>query len=275
MSSGETIMNVDTSSQAEESESPVTDVIEDVVKLEVDEQQLKPAEYIYETEEESAEDPLDEDEAFDALPAQKKRVYNEMVKFQTAIREHRLSGSLRRIIHGQQENINPPMPTTVAQKEMATATVATEVIKTECISTLSGPIRRVTPILIKEEPSEVHIIQDTDAFKHELPSVPEHLFNQLKREVDDPANSYSEYETDDSQYLADDVNIVTETDSDDAEEFVDNTLTSYSIETLDAALMKIRDGLSIAAMGYEEIRQALPNINPIEVPQIIEQVPLP
>ena len=143
-------MNIDTSSQAEESESPVTDVIEDVVKLEVDEQQLKPAEYIYETEEESAEDPFDEDEAFNALSAQKKCVYNKMVKFQTAIREHRLSGSLRRIIHGQQENINPPMPTTVAQKEMATATVATKVIKTECISTSSGPIHRVTPILIKE-----------------------------------------------------------------------------------------------------------------------------
>ena len=198
-----------------------------------------------------------------------------MVKFQTAIREHRLSSSLRRIIHGQQENINPPMPTTVAQKEMATATVATKIIKTECISTLSGPIHRVTPILIKEEPSEVHIIQDKDAFKHELPSVPEHLFNQVKRKVDGPANSYSEYETDDSQYLADDVKIVTKTNSDDAEEFVDNTLTSYSIETLDAALMKIRDGLSIAATRYKEIRQALWNINPIEVPQIIEQVPQP
>ena len=37
MSSGETIINVDTSSQAEESESSMTDVIEDVVKLEVDE----------------------------------------------------------------------------------------------------------------------------------------------------------------------------------------------------------------------------------------------
>ena len=189
------------------------------------------------------------DEAFDALPAWKKCIYNEMVKFQTAIREHRLSSSLRRIIHGQQENISPP--------------------------TSSGPICRVTPILIKEEPSEVHVMQDTNAFKHELPSVLEHLFNQVKREVDNPENSYSEYETDDSQYLADDVKIVPETDSNEAEEFVDNMLNSYSIETLDAALMKIRDGLSIVAMGCEEIRQALLSINPIEVPQIIKQVPLP
>ena len=67
-------------------------------------------------------------------------------------------------------------------------------------------------------------------------------------------SSYSEYKTDDSQYLADDVKIVTETDYDEAEEFVDNTLTSYSIETLHAALMKVRDGLSIAATGYEDIR---------------------
>ena len=101
MSSGETINNIDTSSQAEESESSMTDVIEDIVKLEVDKKHLKPAKYIYETEEESAEDPLDEDEAFNALLARKKHICNEMVEFQTAIREHRLSGSLRRIIHGQ------------------------------------------------------------------------------------------------------------------------------------------------------------------------------
>ena len=71
--------------------------------------------------------------------------------------------------------------------------------------------------------------------------------------MDDPVSSYSEYKTD-SQYLVDDVKIVTETDSDEAEEFLDDTLTSYSTETLDAALMKVRDGLSIAAMGYEDIR---------------------
>ena len=146
------------------------------------------------------------------------------------------------------------MPPAVVQKEMATATAATGIVKTECISTSSGPIHKITPIIIKEEPSEVHVIQDMNAFKQELPSVLEHLFNQAKREVDDPASSYSEYKTDDSQYLADDIKIVTETDSNEAEEFVDNMLTSYSIETLDAALMKVRDGLSLAAMGYEDIR---------------------
>ena len=92
---------------------------------------------------------------------------------------------------------------------------------------------------------------------------------------DDPANSYSEYETNDSQYIPDHIKVDTELDSDDAVDFVDNTLTTYSVETLDAALMKIRDGLSITASGYEEVHQALPTMNPVEVPQILEQVPLP
>ena len=34
-------MNIDTSSQAEESESSVTEVIKDIVKLEIDEQVIK------------------------------------------------------------------------------------------------------------------------------------------------------------------------------------------------------------------------------------------
>ena len=75
--------------------------------------------------------------------------------------------------------------------------------------------------------------------------------------------------------MADDVKIETEPDSDEAIEFVDDTLTTYNIETLDAALMKIHDGLSIATSGYEDVCQALPMMNPVEVPQILEQVPLP
>ena len=273
--SSQDIITIDTSTYAEESDSSLTEVMEDIVKLEVDEKKLKTADFVYETEESTDEDPMNEDEAFNALPSRKKRIYNEMVEFQTAMRQFGLAGSLHRIIHGQQENINPPMPVAVAQKEMATATTATGIIKTEEVPTATGPIRCIVPILIKEEPTETHVIQDPNTFKNELPPVPEHLFHHEKREPDDLANSYSEYETDDSQYIPDHIKIDTESDSDDAVDFVDNTLTTYSIETLDATLMKIRDGLSIAASGYEEVCQALPTMNPVEVPQILEQVPLP
>ena len=273
--SSQDIITVDTSTYAEESDSSLTEVMEDIVKLEVDEKMLKTADFVYETEESTDEDPMNEDKAFDALPSRKKRIYNEMVEFQTAMRQFGLAGSLHRIIHGQQENINPPMPVAVTQKEMATATAATGIIKTEEVPTPAGPLRCIIPILIKEEPTETHVIQDPNTFKNKLPPVPEHLFHHEKREPNDPANSYSEYETDNSQYIPDHIKIDTESDSDDAVDFVDNTLTAYSIETLDAALMKIRDGLSITASGYEEVHQALPTMNPVEVPQILEQVPLP
>ena len=105
--SSQDIITIDTSTYAEESDSSLTEVMEDVVKLEVDEEKLKTADFVYETEESTDEDPMNEDEAFDVLPSRKKRIYNEMVEFQTAMRQFGLAGSLRRIIHGQQENINP------------------------------------------------------------------------------------------------------------------------------------------------------------------------
>ena len=273
--SSEDILTIDSSTVTEDTDSSLTEVVEEVVKLEVDETKLKKVQYIYETDEDSGEDPVNEDEAFEALPARKKHVYNEMVEFQAAMRQFGLAGSLQRIIHGQQENINPPMPEEVARREMATATAVVGIIKTEEVPTSTGPIHHITPILVKQEPSETHVIQDADAFKAQLPEIPEQSFMCKKRELDNPTKSYSEYETDDSEYMADDVKIETEPDSDEAIEFVDDTLTTYNIETLDAALMKIHDGLSIATSGYEDVRQALPMMNPVEVPQILEQVPLP
>ena len=68
--------------------------------------------------------------------------------------------------------------------------------------------------------------------------------------------SYSEYETDKSSYLPDDVLIEPETDSDETEDFINNTLTTltvYSVENLDAGLSKVCDGFLLAAQGYKEI----------------------
>ena len=103
-----------------------------------------------------------------------------MVEFQKELRQLRMAGSLRCIIHAQQEQINPPMPEQVAQKEMATATTSTHIVKTETTTTSLGPVRHITPILIKEEPSEIHIIKIVNAYKSELPDVPDHLFIRAK-----------------------------------------------------------------------------------------------
>ena len=65
--------------------------------------------------------------------------------------------------------------------------------------------------------------------------------------------SYSEYETDRSDYLADDIEIPSETDSDEAADFVDETLTMYNMENIETRLVNIRDGFMMAASRYEDI----------------------
>ena len=117
---------------------------------------------------------------FKYLSPRKQRIYNEMVEFQKELRQHGLAGSLCRIIHAQQEKINPTMPSEVAQKEMATATAATSVIKSEMIHTSAGPVQCITPIPMKEEPSEIHVTKIVDAYKDELPAVPDYMFHQTK-----------------------------------------------------------------------------------------------
>ena len=76
---------------------------------------------------------------------------------------------------------------------MATTTSASVITKTEVLQTPEGPVKCITPILIKEELSEVHVTKIIDAYKKELPVIPEHLFNHTKRDPDDEPESYSKY----------------------------------------------------------------------------------
>ena len=145
------------------------------------------------------------------------------------------------------------MPVEVARKEMATALPASSITKTEVIETTAGPTRRITSILIKEEPSEIHITKIVDAYCSELPKVPEHLFANAKRDPDDAPESYFEYKTDDSCYAPNDVPIAPVLDSEETEGFINETLTVYSVENLETGLAKVQDGFLLAAQGYKNI----------------------
>ena len=100
-------------------------------------------------------------------------------------------------------------------------------------------------------------------------------FYSTQREPDDSAESYSEYKTDHSDYVEDDVEIPPESDLDKATEFVDETLITHNLENIESGLIKIRDGFLMAASGYEDICKELPNLDPVEVPQLMKQVPIP
>ena len=66
-----------------------------------------------------------------------------------------------------------------------------------------------------------------------------------------------------------------ETDSDEAADFVDETLITHNLENIESGLIKIWDGFLMAASGYEDIGKELPNLDPAEVPQLMEQMPIP
>ena len=74
--------------------------------------------------------------------------------------------------------------------------------------------------------------------------------------------------------MEDDVEIPPETDSDETADFVDETLTTYNLETIKNRLAKVCDGFLMAASGYEDIHHELPNLNPLKIPKMIEQVPM-
>ena len=114
-----------------------------------------------------------------------------------------------------------------------------------------------------------------DAYKDVLSAVPDHMFIKAKWEPDDPAESYSEYKTVRSNYLSDDIDIQPETYFSEAAEFVNKTLTVYTLENIESGLAKVRDGFLMASEGYENIRHELPNLDLMEIPKIMEQVPMP
>ena len=49
----------------------------------------------------------------------------------------------------------------------------------------------------------------------------------------------------------------------------------YNLENIENRLAKVGDGFLMAAKGYKNIRHELPNLDPMEIPKIIEQVPVP
>lgn len=49
----------------------------------------------------------------------------------------------------------------------------------------------------------------------------------------------------------------------------------YNLENIENGLAKVRDGFMMAAARYEDIRCELPNLNPMEIPKMMEQVPMP
>ena len=80
---------------------------------------------------------------------------------------------------------------------------------------------------------------------------------------------------DDEDYKDDDEIISIESDSSAGESMLDDDFETTNPLMFDTSLVKITTGLKQAAEGFKELRTLLLNIPVIDIPKLVEEVPLP
>ena len=168
--------------------------------------------------------------------------------------------------------MNPPMPDSVCEEEMQSATIENDVIIEYITDAQGRKVKKLKPLLIKTEPDRKytqHIHSDDN-----LLDVPEDKFMQ-KREV--TVDSYSETIFSDSSSGD---NTITADPEDSTSSMEDNTEDkSCEWETdsmeIEASLHWITSGLQNAAEGYLTLASYVSKLHPYELPQVVAQIPSP
>ena len=175
--------------------------------------------------------------AFASLQPHEQRIMNEIITFQEELKERfGLTGSFRKVLKTSLHDIHPPLPKPVAEKEMKVLYPDPIYVRTE-----AGPTRRITPILVKEEPDHCYITSDPRCFQNVLPAIPDHEFKKVSQPLDE---SYTDSDvTDDPDYLADDQMLPEEMDSEEAEEFKDKEIMEVDITVIETGIDDIVQGL--------------------------------
>ena len=176
--------------------------------------------------------------------------------------------SIHTIMKRRLSYMNPPMPDSVCEEEMQSATMENDVIIEYITDAQGRKIKKLKPLLIKTEPDREYI---QHVHSHDnLPKVPEEKFTQ-KREV--TVESYSETISSDSP--CDDNTITTDSDG-STSNMEDKTCVWETNSTgIEAALHQKASGLQNAAEGYLTLASHVAKIAPYELPQVIAQIPSP
>ena len=169
-------------------------------------------------------------------------------------------------------HMNPPMPSSVCEEEMQSATTENDVIIEYITDAQGRKIKKLKPLLIKTEPDREytqHIHSDDN-----LPNVPEDNFMQ-KREV--TVDSYSETISSDSS--TDDATITAdpEDSTSNMEDSIEDKSCVWETDSMgiEVSLHQIASGLQNAAEGYLTSASYVSKLNPYELPQVISQIPPP
>ena len=148
-------------------------------------------------------------------------------------------------------------------------------VQIECMIDKDGKeVKKVKPILIKKEITTNYATQ----VPFEL-GPDEHIFFFTDEErvpyADRPYELKIEEETDDDDYVDDDVSIEVDSDSSDALSMLDKNFEDTNPLKIDDALQQIVKGLRQAADGFEALKDLLPTVPVTDVAKIVQVAPTP
>ena len=198
--------------------------------------------------------------------ASDKLRYNQWYAFHHEYQhQNNIAVTATQIIH-HISNLNKlNIPPIIAQNELADIEVDKDLVQIVRMEDRDGNIvKRVKPILIKKEISQEYA--SVLPFEDDAERVP---FREISR------GPYDEEATDEEDYVSDDHPIEIDSDSSAALSMTDDEFEATNPQKVDDALQDIIEGLKKAANSFEELRSLVPSIPVMEIPKLLETVPLP
>ena len=213
---------------------------------------------------------------FKKLSAADKIRYNEWFNFHSKYqRSTGIGGSISQIIRNISNQNKLLIPDKIPKKEFEEVDVDPDQVQIECmVDRDDKEVKKVKPILIKKEITTNYATQ----ISFELDSDEEFFFFTDEECVPYAGRPYEpkiEEETDDDDYVDDDVSLEVDSDSSDALSMLDENFEDTDPLKIDDALQQIVKGPHQAADGFEALKDLLPTIPVTDVAKIVQVAPTP
>ena len=208
---------------------------------------------------------------FVKLSASDKIRYNEWFDFHTKYqRSMGIGGSVSQIIRNISNQNKPLIPEEILRREFEEVHIDPDQVQIKCMVDQDGrKVKKVKPILIKKELTMNYATQ----VPFEVDSDEEFFFftdEECIPYADCPYKPKIEEETDDEDYVDDDVSLEVDSDSSDALSMLDENLEDTDPVKLDDALQQIVMGLHQVADGFEALKDLLPTVPVTDVAKIVQ-----
>ena len=167
------------------------------------------------------------------------------------------------------------IPEEIPRKEFEEVDIDLDQVQIECMVDQDGKeVKKVKPILIKKELTTNYATQ----VPFEVDSDEEFFFFTDEERIpyaDHPYEPKIGEETDDEDYVDDDVSLEVDSNSSDALSMLDENFEDTDPVKIDDALQQIIKGLRQAADGFEALKDLLPTVPVTDVAKIVQAAPTP